>query len=55
MCAASSGLGGLSCTQLYMTSDVDLAPPKHSYVFCRMINLVVGHNGGPCTCYDVSK
>jgi hypothetical protein len=38
-----------------MTSDVDLAPPKHSYVFCQMISPVVGHDGGPCTCYDVGK
>ena len=38
-----------------LTSDVDLAPPKHSYVFCQMISPVVSHGGGPCTCYDVGK
>jgi hypothetical protein len=42
-------------TYQLLTSDIDLAPPKHSYVFCQMISLVVGHGGGPCTCYDVGK
>jgi len=40
---------------LVLTSDVDLAPPKHSYMFCQMVSPVVGHDGGPCTCYDVGK
>jgi hypothetical protein len=38
-----------------LTSDIDLAPPKLSYVFCQMVSLVVGHDGGPCTCYDIGK
>jgi hypothetical protein len=46
---------GLESNWRVMTSDIDLAPPKHSYVFCQMISLVVGHDGGPCTCYDVGK
>jgi hypothetical protein len=27
--------------------------PRHSYVFCQYINPSLGHDGGPCTCYDV--
>jgi hypothetical protein len=46
---------GLESNRRVMTSDIDLAPPKHSYVFCQMISPVVGHDGGPCTCYDVGK
>jgi hypothetical protein len=46
---------GLKSNRRVMTSDVDLAPPKHLYVFCQMISPVVGHDGGPCTCYDVGK
>jgi hypothetical protein len=46
---------GLESNRRVMTSDIDLAPPKHSYVFCQMISPVVGHNGGPYTCYDVGK
>jgi hypothetical protein len=38
-----------------VTSDVDLAPPEHSYMFCQMVSPVVGHGGGPCTCYDIGK
>jgi transposase InsO family protein len=45
----------LARAMLTVTSDIDLAPPKHSYVFCQMISPVVGHDGGPCTCYDVGK
>jgi hypothetical protein len=37
----------------WMTSDIDLAPPKHLYVFCQMVSPVVGHGGGPCMCYDM--
>src|SRR6202789_128944 len=46
---------GLESNRRVMTSDVDLAPPKHSYMFCQMVSPVVGHDGGPCTCYDVGK
>jgi hypothetical protein len=46
---------GLEANRRVMTSDIDLAPPKHSYVFCQMISPVVGHDGGPCMCYDVGK
>jgi hypothetical protein len=46
---------GLEANRRVMTSDINLAPPKHSYVFCQLISPVVGHDGGPCTCYDVGK
>jgi hypothetical protein len=46
---------GLESNRRVMTSDINLAPLKHSYVFCQMVSPVVGHDGGPCTCYDVGK
>jgi hypothetical protein len=27
--------------------------PRHSYIFCQYVNPGLGHDGGPCTCYDV--
>jgi hypothetical protein len=44
---------GLESNQRVMTSDVDLAPPRHLYVFCQMVSPVVSHDGGPCTCFDI--
>jgi hypothetical protein len=52
----STFLNGLLDEEIYMvTSDIDLAPPRHSYVFCQMVSPVVGHEGGPCTCYNIGK
>jgi hypothetical protein len=48
--------GPLSRAQTWhLTLIVDMAPLRHSYVFCQMVSPVVGHDGGPCTCYDISK
>jgi hypothetical protein len=44
---------GLESNRRVMTSDIDLAPPKHSYVLCQMVSPVVGHDGGPCMTSDV--
>lgn len=30
-----------------------VSAPRHSYVFCQYIDPSLGHDGGPCTCYDV--
>jgi hypothetical protein len=49
-CAPSHHQPARACS---LTSDVDLAPPRHSYVFCQMVSPVIGHDGGPCTCYDI--
>jgi hypothetical protein len=46
---------GLEANRRVMTSDINLAPPRHSYMFCQMVSPVVGHDGGPCTCYDVGR
>jgi hypothetical protein len=44
-------VGGLRTKGRVMSS---VAPvPRHSYVFCQYVDPGLGHDGGPCTCYDV--
>jgi hypothetical protein len=49
--SAIKAMDGLRTKGRVMSSVTSV--PRHSYVFCQYVNPSLGHDGGPCTCYDV--
>jgi hypothetical protein len=49
--SAIKAVDGLRTKGRVMSSVASV--PRHSYVFCQYVNPSLGHDGGPCTCYDI--